>query len=184
MKFKDDITAEFAKSIFRYDPENGKLFWKERSPNMFLEKKKSPEHCCAIWNANNANKEITYKNNYGYIVARINRKSYLASRIIWLLNYGENPKFEIDHIDMNKENNKIDNLRPSSRSQNGCNRGLQKNNISGYKGVGFCRVKNKWRSRIMINKKEKFIGYFDTPKEAYEAYKRAARQYHGEYARI
>lgn len=184
MKFKDDITKEFAESIFRYDYNSGKLFWKERTPSMFLGKKKSPEHCCAVWNACHANKEITYKNNYGYIVARINKRPYLVSRIAWLLNYGVNPKFEIDHINLNKEDNRISNLRLASRFQNTCNRGLQGNNKSGYKGVSFCNVKNKWRARIMVHRKEKFIGYFSDVKLAHEAYKKAAIQYHGEYARI
>lgn len=184
MKYRDDLSYDFVSSILDYFPESGKIYWKPRTPDMFEGKNRSPEHCCSIWNAKNSGKQITYKNNYNYILARIYGNAYQVSRIAWLLFYKEWPCDEIDHINGIRSDNRILNLRIANRSQQGFNRSIQKNNSVGLKGVSWCKIKNKWRSRTTIKRKEIFLGYFNTPEEAYAAYKKAAIQLHGEYVRI
>jgi len=92
--------------------------------------------------------------------------------------------FEVDHINMNTLDNRKINLRICTKAQNRQNRSMYKNNPSGYKGVTFNKSKNKWMGRISENKKYHFLGYFDTPEEAYEAYCKASKKYHKEYGRI
>lgn len=90
----------------------------------------------------------------------------------------------VDHIDGNKLNNQKSNLRVCSRAQNGQNRGAPKSNTSGFKGVHWFPACNKWRSRIVVNKKAISLGLFDCKIEAAKAYNIAALEYHGEFANV
>lgn len=85
----------------------------------------------------------------------------------------------VDHIDRNPKNNRLDNLRICTSSQNSMNR-KYKSYASGYKGVHF--HKGKWRARIHHEKQEIHLGYFETAEIASKAYKEAAKLYHGEFA--
>ena len=118
----------------------------------------------------------------GYLKALINRKSYRLHRIIFMMHHGYLPEF-LDHIDGNPANNRIENLRPATSSQNNLNRGKHKRNTSGYKGVTWVATCGKYSSRIAIDQKRFFLGYFDDPKEAHEAYCEAAKQHQPEYVR-
>jgi hypothetical protein len=91
---------------------------------------------------------------------------------------------EIDHKNLNGLDNQKHNLRFSSRSQNLMNRGIQKNNSSGFKGVSYHKKASKWFAQIMLNKKQKFLGLFDCKIEAAKVYNQAAIKYHGEFARL
>lgn len=96
---------------------------------------------------------------------------------------GQIPVEQIDHIDMNKANNRFVNLREATRSENYRNRTRYSNNKSGFKGVCFYPPTNKWTAQITHLRKAKRIGYFDTPEEAHAAYCKAAQRLHGEFAR-
>lgn len=89
----------------------------------------------------------------------------------------------VDHIDGNGLNNQRGNLRISTREQNQQNRPKNKNNKSGYKGVYFDKAKNKWTSKIMVNRKAIHLGRFDDVKIAAKAYQDAALKYHGEFSK-
>jgi len=84
------------------------------------------------------------------------------------------------HINRDKLDNRRCNLRPITDSQNSCNQGKQKNNTSGYKGV--CWNRGKWLAQIGTNGKTIYLGRYDDPKEAAQAYNKAALKYHGEFA--
>lgn len=90
----------------------------------------------------------------------------------------------VDHRDGNGLNNTRANLRLASRSQNRANSRMHKNNTSGYKGVSWHKASGKWSATIGWQKKLLFIGLFDTPEEAHEAYKEKARELHGEFAKF
>jgi hypothetical protein len=90
---------------------------------------------------------------------------------------------EIDHKDTNTINDRIENLRPCTSSQNKGNMRLLKTNTSGHRGVRFKKDRNKWQARINMNRKEKHIGYFDTKEEAIEAYVKKAKEHFGEFYR-
>ena len=87
--------------------------------------------------------------NRGYKVVGIDKISYLCHRVVWIWHYGYSPENFIDHIDRNKKNNKIENLREVSASCNLRNTNIWKNNTSGVKGVVFCH--GGWEARIGYN---------------------------------
>lgn len=126
-----------------------------------------------------------YKAKHGYIVVNLfangKRSGYYAHRIAWLLVTGEWPSKHIDHIDMDGTNNKWNNLRLATRTQNKGNMQAYKNNSSGYKGV--IRWNGKWRAKVQKNGKQVHAGTFDTPEQASEAYLKKARELYGEFAR-
>lgn len=90
----------------------------------------------------------------------------------------------IDHINHDTLDNRKNNLRISTKSTNGMNRGKNKNNSSGYKGVHFKKDKNKWCARITIERKIIFLGYFNNPLDASLAYNNAAINIHKDFASI
>jgi hypothetical protein len=87
----------------------------------------------------------------------------------------------IDHIDNNRLNNNVSNLRWVSQQENCMNQKLSTNNTSNYKGVSFDKHYKKWRARIQINGKEKHLGYFDNIEDAVNARVKKAKELYGEY---
>jgi len=106
---------------------------------------------------------------------------YKAHRLAWFYVYGEWPERDIDHKDTIKINNCISNLRLSNKSENAFNQGVSKRNTSGFKGVSYIEQSGKWRANAGLNGKIKFLGNFNTPEEASEAYKNFCRKHHGEF---
>lgn len=90
---------------------------------------------------------------------------------------------EVDHRDLDRLNNRRSNLRCATRGQNGCNRGIHKNNKSGHKGVILCKRTGRWIAGIVVNKSRKHLGTYDSPEEAHAAYVSAAKELHGEFYR-
>jgi hypothetical protein len=104
----------------------------------------------------------------GYRVMSLDNKTYLVHRLIWLLHHGYLPK-QIDHINRIKTDNRIENMRGATPSENVINTGLRKDNTSGCKGVSFCSIHNKWVSKIVRNNRVYHIGYFRSKEEAINA---------------
>lgn len=119
----------------------------------------------------------------GYIKVGIDDKQYLLHRLIFLYHHGHLPQF-LDHADGNKSNNKIENLRAASRSQNNHNQKVKITSKTKLKGVCYHPQRKKWQARIHLNKKKISLGYFLTAEEAHEQYKKAAVKYFGEFARF
>lgn len=118
-------------------------------------------------------------NAYGYKVIKIDGRNHLLHRLVWLLETGDWPKADIDHIDRNKLNNHISNLRDVSRSVNQQNRvKALRNNPTGMLGVSFHKSSNSYRAIIGLNNKQIHIGHFDNPEDARKAYLAAKRKYH------
>lgn len=108
----------------------------------------------------------------------------LAHRVVYLLATGSDPKeMNIDHINGDGTDNRIENLRLATPAQNSWNRGLNKNNTSGIKGVRFYKATGRWHATIWVKWDSIHLGYFATQEEAAAAYARAAEQLHGEFAR-
>ncbi|CAH2910535.1 MAG: hypothetical protein CPSOU_1803 [uncultured Paraburkholderia sp.] len=93
-------------------------------------------------------------------------------------------KREVDHIDGNRLNNCRSNLRICSHSENGRNKRPYRTSKSPFKGISKESGKSKWTAQIMVDGRQKRIGYFETPEEAHAAYRRAAAELHGEFARF
>ena len=92
----------------------------------------------------------------------------------------------VDHINGDIRDNRRANLRFATHSESMCNRGMAKNNRSGFKGVSVDKRKCQWRYRATIKceGKKYNLGTFATPEEAYEAYKKASQELHGQFARV
>jgi hypothetical protein len=116
----------------------------------------------------------------GYMSISIKNVKYMEHRIAYYMVHGECPEY-LDHIDGNKTNNRVENLRPSTSSQNKCNIGVRVDNTSGVKGVSWSKTRRKWTARVALHGKVK-CGYFDNKEVAAEFVKSLREQHHGEYA--
>jgi len=123
----------------------------------------------------------------GYYYVNIKNKNgkheFCTIHRLVALNFLENPENKscVDHIDNNRLNNRIDNLRFATHQENGMNQKLSSNNKSGIKGVYFDKLKKKWIAQIMINRKMKYLGTFNTKDEAKTARQEYAIDAFGEY---
>lgn len=117
----------------------------------------------------------------GYRYIRVFGRDYRAHRLAWLHSYGEWPKYHIDHIDGNRDNNRLSNIRDVTRSVNQQNlhRARADNKSCGLLGVSWNERNKKWVSQITFPiGKSKHLGYFSTPESAHEAYISAKRKLH------
>ncbi len=119
---------------------------------------------------------------YRRISIRLNgkRRRLSAHRLAWFMVHGELPNV-IDHIDGDKLNNAIKNLRSCNQHQNMQNTGKRSDNTSGYKGVSWSKTNKKWVSLIRYDGKQVYLGVFNCPKEASEVYQSKAKELFGEY---
>jgi hypothetical protein len=115
----------------------------------------------------------------GYYRIIIEGKRYKSSRLAFLYMIGDWPKEHVDHINLDKTDDRWFNLREATRSQNMGNTRKMRTNTSGFKGVTWCSAKRKWQSQL----RNKFIGRFSTPQEAHSAYMHAASEKFGEFMR-
>lgn len=124
---------------------------------------------------------VSRVNSAGYIVVGLKGKQYLAHRIVFLMHHGYLPKL-LDHIDGDKTNNRVENLRECTYSQNNCNIPIRSDNKSGHKGVFFRKDTNKWSARIHYNGCSKSLGCFLNKDDAVAAYRDAANNVHNTFA--
>jgi hypothetical protein len=180
------ITADVVRALLTYNEATGELTWKPRSDHMFSKGKRSANAKCMAWNTSYANKNAGNLNpSLGYWQICIFGKLYRAHRVIWLMKTGRWPVGDIDHINLDKTDNSWANLREATRQQNSGNTKMRASNTSGFKGVSMCKWKrlNQYRAVIGCGHNFKHIGYFGTAEEAAEAYKLAAKDRYGDFAR-
>lgn len=115
---------------------------------------------------------------HGYLVAFFNGKIYKVHRLIWAIVHGEFPKGQIDHINGNRSDNRLCNLRVVTQQQNAHNKQRDKRNKSGFTGVCWNKKASKWQAAISVNSKTIYIGVFSTPENAHLAYLNAKKVFH------
>lgn len=160
------LTLERLKELLAYDPDTGLFVWK-------TDRGRSAKF-------GDIAGRLAVR---GYWDIEIDGKKYKAHRLAWLYVTGKWPKDEIDHRDMNRTNNKFDNLREATHSQNGYNKITPTTNTSGFKGVSWCGRTGKWRAAITRDRKQYHLGFYDKISDAKSAYDVASHKYHGEYGR-
>lgn len=135
---------------FHYDAETGKLY-------------KLVGHECAG----------------GYQRISFNGRLFQAHRLAWAIAHGKWPEDLIDHINGDRSDNRLSNLRDVSARVNLQNeRKARKNSRSGLLGASWSKVTKRWAARIHYDGKHRHLGYFDTPQEAHAAYLAAKRLFH------
>jgi hypothetical protein len=156
------ITQELVRELFNY--VDGKIYWRIKKQKVTL------------------GKEAGTLNSGGYKFCGINGKLYLVHRIIYLFHHGVLPEI-LDHINGDPLDNRIENLRPATHSQNLYNSKLRKDNTSGVKGVSWHKQSQKWMVRIRIGTFRKSLGLFDDLELAKLVSIEAQNKYYKEFAR-
>ena len=152
--------------IIKYDPSHGVFIWIESRPR-----------CKKGAIAGSLHKD-------GYIYICVNGIRYTAQRLAWFIYHKEDPGTkQVDHINGDKLDNAIKNLRLATQAENIRNRPCHNRSKLKIKGVSYVALKKKYAARISINYKSIFLGYFPTPELAHMAYCKAAAELHGEFAR-
>lgn len=114
----------------------------------------------------------------GGIHISVDKHIYKAHRLAWFYVHGEWPAHEIDHIDGNRANNAIANLRLATHAENKQNLGVYTSNKSGYPGVSWNKANKKWMAKITSNYTQTYLGSYGTKEEAWLAYCAAKREKH------
>lgn len=153
---RNDLTAEFVRSLLGYDGETGIFIWKKRSGPLIV------------------GSRAGYLRKDGYREIMIKGHSYLEHRLAWLILHGEWPVLDVDHKDTNKSNNAAKNLRQATRSNNCFN--------ADHRGYYFIKDRQKYRVAVTVNGRVKIVGSYDTAEEAAAARLVAVHNHYGEYS--
>lgn len=155
-------TPETLRKLLSYDPDTGLLTWRRRPIEMF-----ATEQAGKSWNARLCGKPaFTSDHSKGYRQGMIFNKPYLAHRVVYAIYYGTWPTSQIDHINGNRSDNRISNLRSVTNAENARNTKKRSNNTSGYSGVSWDSTEGKWRSSIKAQGKRRHLGYFTDIEDA------------------
>lgn len=160
------LTAARARELLECDPLCGLLIWRARAGDTREIKR---------WNSRYAGKRAGSAHGERRRLA-IEGRGYYEHRVIWLIATGEWPPEELDHKNRQPGENRIDNLRLATGSQNNCNSKLRSDNTSGFKGVFWDRT--RWVAKIG----SRYVGSYKTREDAARAYAEAARRVYGEFA--
>lgn len=167
MNKRNDLTACEARELLDYNPDTGRFIWRA---NVSI--------------GTRVGSAAGTLRGDGYVTIRLHGSGYRAHRLAWLLTYGEWPKYDIDHINRIRNDNRICNLRQVTRSQNNQNASIYKNNTLGIRGVrvaGACIY-----AEITTRGRKKYLGNFPTIDSAASAYAAAKKMLHpfaAEYAK-
>ena len=137
------LTQERLKELFHYDPDTGVFVRKVQTCNRVRQNGKAGS-----------------LHSSGYLTIRIGSKNYYAHRLAWFYTYGEWPN-QVDHINHNRADNRLCNLRSVTDAENRKNQTLRIDNKSGICGVAWDKHYKKWKAHIRANGKAKTLGYFD-----------------------
>lgn len=157
---RPELTAEKLRELLHYDQETGIFTWKVSTSNRV---KVGDVAGCP--------------DGHGYLLISVQSRLYKAHRLAWLYVSGTWPTDQIDHINRNKTDNRITNLRDVTQKQNLQNKSKRSDNTSGYPGVSWHKSYSKWVARIKHNYKDIHLGYFSILEAAISARKAAEKLY-------
>ena len=157
---RPELTAEELRELLHYDQETGIFTWKVSTSS----RAKAGDVAGCL-------------GGDGYLRITVLSRLHRAHRLAWLYMNGTWPKLDIDHINRNRSDNRIENLRDISRKQNSQNRSKSSTNTSGHPGAYWHKQRSKWVATIMHNQKNIHLGCFSTIEEAIAARKAAEKLY-------
>ena len=176
-------SPDVLRQLLRYDPKTGLFLWKTRSKEFFNQPKggsgKSIEWNAAKWNTRYVGRPALIKRHgNGYLCGSIFNRAALAHRVAWAIFYGEWPQNSIDHINGNKTDNRIANLRNVPHAGNMRNTKLHKTSSTGVVGVHWAKHMNKWSAEITYDGTKRHLGLFLEFDDAVNA-RRTAQEHFG-----
>jgi hypothetical protein len=165
MRRREDLTATRVREVLNYDPDTGAVIRIARTAQRVR-----------------IGDVAGWIDKQGYRIIKVDGGTYKAHCLAWLWMIGAWPIKDIDHINLDKSDNRWCNLREATRSQNCAHKPRNRNNTSGFKGVSWYRKYSKWVARIGVNGKGFTLGYRDTREEAAALYDDAAKKHFGMFA--
>ena len=168
-KYRNDLTAEYVRSILHYEPNSGRLIWKPRSSPYW-------------WNGKFSGVTAGYLDTKGHRQVEIDGVAYIAARINWLIQTGEWPDREVDHENVTPDDNRWFNLRLATTGENCRNKTKRPDNTSGFKGVS--KHGRGWRFSVTHNGIRFISGVFSSPEAAHAGYLERTSEINGGFARI
>lgn len=163
-----EVPIEVLHKYFLYNPSTGALTWKI-----------SPAQCIKPDKVVGSINKLS-----GYRLLSFNKKTYRSHRIIWALMTGYWPSNNIDHINLNRADNRWVNLREATAQENMRNKKSAKNSSSHYKGVCWHKRDKIWQSVLRIGGKNLHLGYFQNEADAAKAYNEKAKTLFGEFVNL
>lgn len=159
------------RQLLRYDPKTGSLYWLRRKPYQFEGTGRySADRRCNTWNAKFAGKEaLSVVSNHGNHDGTVLGARVKAHRAAWAIFYGEWPSSDLDHINGNPTDNRMENLRLVTHRENMLNQKKRSTNTSGATGVYWYKKNQNWIVKIGVKNKLLHVGYFDSYEDAVEA---------------
>jgi hypothetical protein len=166
------LPASRLRNLLRYDPETGSMVWLIRGPD---EDARAGRR--AAFNKKFAWKEAFTANSCGYRVGRIFDRMYKMHRVAWAIHYGAWPEGNIDHINGDKSDNRIQNLRLVDHVENARNTKTHAHNTSGHRGIHWYKAYGKWSAQIQVKGRNISLGYFGQKQDAIAARLAAESKY-------
>lgn len=163
-------SQEALRQLLDYDPETGALTWRERGPEFFRGHK--PKSISVTWNKRHAGNQAGSISVIGYVALSLVGQQFHAHRIIWKMMHGEDAE-EVDHINGDRSDNRLANLRSVPKSENAKNKRKSKRNSSGCTGVAWSKNAGKWIAEIQCSGVREYLGCFDRLEDAKAARKLA-----------
>jgi hypothetical protein len=161
------LTANELREWLEYDPETGEFYWLKCSQPRW---------------AHLVGKRAGGQQGRARSIT-VRGRAYLEHRLAWLWMTGEWPADQVDHIDLDRSNNRWANLRQATGAQNCWNHRVRRDSTTGLKGVLTVKKGLRFTARITAHNRNYYLGCFKTAEEAHEAYCRAVKQFHGDFAR-
>ena len=158
------LTAERLREVLGYDPETGAFTWRVTRGKA------------------RRGRDAGYRDARGYIHIRIYGALYKAHRLAWFFVCESWPESQMDHVNRDKGDNRIHNLRQATNFENQRNGDVQSNNTSGFTGVRWDKKTSKWHSYITVFGRQKNLGFYASRADAIAARKAGETQHHGDFA--
>lgn len=180
------VEPDIIRELLDYNPETGKLFWKHRDIRFFeASGNKTAEQVCRWWNNRFAGKDaFTATGVYNCRAGRIFGRPQYAHRVAWVIVHGEWPTHQIDHINGDRADNRLSNLRAVDHATNMLNKRIYASNKSGEPGVTLNKRTGRWESHYRLNSRRVHIGTFTRLDDAIAARRAAtAGLYHANHGR-
>lgn len=148
------------RQLLRYEPETGALYWRQRPAHFFDCAARHLARVMGRWNVSWAGKEAGTIGPYGYRMVTIFNRHFAAHRIAWCITHGQWPSEQIDHVNGQRDDNRLSNLRAATHAQNQRNMRISRSNTSGVTGVYWCRRTNRWKAEISLRSRKVYVGVF------------------------